>query len=183
VTIHQVWIGSVGPFVFDDAVALYGETLPAGVSTPHGVISTKQVQVLEAPSADEHLVRQVDFPDLLPQDLGTGDSPTFNGLTLTNPLTVGNGGTGANSASGARTSLGLVIGTNVQAYDAEISAVMGVVAVISSGLGIAVPNAAPTDGDIPNGYVVPYLDESGNLLKFRVRYSDGTLKTGSIALT
>ncbi len=29
-----------------------------------------------------------------PQAIGTGSSPTFNSLTLTNPLTVGNGGTG-----------------------------------------------------------------------------------------
>lgn len=31
-----------------------------------------------------------------PQNLHTGASPTFNGLTLTNPLTVGNGGIGTN---------------------------------------------------------------------------------------
>lgn len=38
------------------------------------------------------------------------------------PLAVDSGGTGASSASGARTNLGLVIGTNVQAYNATLDA-------------------------------------------------------------
>lgn len=39
--------------------------------------------------------------------LGTGNSPTFAGLTLTTPLAVAQGGTGASTASAARTALGL----------------------------------------------------------------------------
>jgi hypothetical protein len=46
-----------------------------------------------------------------------------------------------------------------------------------------VPNSAPTDADISNNFCTAYLDEAGNKLKFRVRYSDGSYKTGEVALT
>lgn len=45
-----------------------------------------------------------------------------NSANVTGTVAVANGGTGATSASAARTSLGLAIGTNVQAYSANLSA-------------------------------------------------------------
>jgi hypothetical protein len=65
-------------------------------------------------------------------ELGSIATQASNNVTITGgaisgitDLSISDGGTGASTAADARTNLGVVIGTNVQAYDADLSAVAG----------------------------------------------------------
>jgi len=67
-------------------------------------------------------------------------------ITGITDLAVADGGTGASTAAGARTNLGLVIGTDVQAYDADLAAIAAL---------------AVTDGNFIVGNGVAWVAESG----------------------
>ena len=119
----------------------------------------------------------------LPQDIATGSTPTFAGLTLTSiPLTVSSGGTGAVTASGARTNLGL--GT-IATQNANAIAITGGTAAIASGS----VTATPTSGiDIANKDYVDAVARglniqgscvAGSTVALTVTYDDGVSGVGA----
>jgi len=80
-------------------------------------------------------------------------------LNLTNDLSVANGGTGASDAGTARTNLGVAIGSDVQAYDAQLADVAGL---------------ATTDGGIIVGDGGNFVLESGATARTSLGLSIGT---------
>jgi hypothetical protein len=86
-------------------------------------------------------------------------SITGGSITGITDLAVADGGTGASSAADARTNLGLVIGTNVQAYDAELTAIAAL---------------AVTDGNFIVGNGTTWVAESGATARASLSLTIGT---------
>jgi len=78
---------------------------------------------------------------------------------ITGTLPIANGGTGSTTASGARTALGLAIGTDVQAYDPQLADVAGL---------------TPTDNGVIIGNGTNFVVESGATLKTSLGLTIGT---------
>jgi len=78
---------------------------------------------------------------------------------VTGTLPIANGGTGATSAGAARTALGLVIGTDVQAYDAQLADVAGL---------------TPTDNNFIVGNGTNFVAESGATARTSLGLTIGT---------
>ena len=110
------------------------------------------------------------FSSTLNYVAGTNIDITGTTIALTGQVAIANGGTGASTDSGARTNLGLAIGTNVQAYDAGLTDIAGL---------------AVTDGNFIVGDGANWVAESGSTARtsLGVPANDGTGATGTWSIS
>jgi hypothetical protein len=96
-------------------------------------------------------------------------SITGGSVTGITDLAVADGGTGASNASGARTNLGLVIGTDVQGYDAQLADIAGL---------------TPTDNNFIVGNGTNFVTESGSTARTSLGLgSIATQDASNVAIT
>ena len=90
-------------------------------------------------------------------------------VTVATPIAVGNGGTGSANASAARTALGVAVGSDVQAYDADLSAIGAL---------------AKTDGNVIVGNGSTWVVETGSTARTSLGLgSIATQASSSISVT
>jgi len=98
-------------------------------------------------------------------------SPTISGGSVTGitDLAIADGGTGSSTASGARANLGLAIGTDVQAYDADLTTLGGL---------------SKTDGNFIVGNGSTWVAESGSTARTSLGLgSIATQNSNSVSIT
>ena len=100
---------------------------------------------------------------------------TISGVT---DIAIADGGTGASSAADARTNLGLVIGTNVQAYDAGLASIAGLTTNIDQILYLTGADTYATSA-LPS-YARTFLASGGSATAARTTLGLGSLATQNV---
>lgn len=121
-----------------------GKTVPELTAETPPIVGTDEVVVYRSPGPLKRTTAAT-VRTYMQSNLGTMATQNANAVAITGgsitgitDLAVADGGTGASDASGARTNLGLVIGTNVQAYDADLTTWAGITPGTGVGTALAV---------------------------------------------
>ncbi len=104
-----------------DAVVLKSSVAGAGLTLSSGVLAVGGTADKITVDADAITIASTYAGQSSITTLGTIATGTWNATEIA----IAKGGTGATSAGDARTNLGLAIGTNVQAYNANLAAIAG----------------------------------------------------------
>lgn len=134
-------------------------TSAAGARTNLGLVIGTNVQALDADLTD------LADGSLTGSKVGTGISGgnisdnTITSSKISGTIAIADGGTASTTVAGARTSLGLVIGTNVQAFDANLTDLAdGTLTGSKVGSGIIASNI--TSGTLPDARLESTVDIS-----------------------
>lgn len=157
---------------FAPAVATSGSSVAFTIT---GAANTGQTATVECRDLDINLARTVQF--------NTGAIATQRAVYIQAPTYAFVGASTITTAATVAIAGAPAAGTNATITKSITLWVQGGYTQLDGRLLLNAPNSAPTDADIPTSAVSFYLDEVGNNLKVRVRYSDGTtLKTGTVVL-
>jgi hypothetical protein len=131
-----------------DGIDISGNVVSVDLATNSGLTFTTGQLTVNSTIAGTGLtftsgVLDVDASQTQITAVGTLTTGTWNADTIA----IANGGTGATTASGARTNLGVVIGTNVQAWDVNLDQIAGL---------------TPTDSNFIVGNGSAWITETGN---------------------
>ena len=122
--INWTQFSGAGEITAGAALTKSGNTLDVAVDGSSIEVSSDALRVKALGITNAMLAGSIAASKLVGSDIatvGTITSGVWNGTDIA----VADGGTGASTAADARTNLGLVIGTNVQAYDADLDAWSG----------------------------------------------------------